>query len=89
MERGYHQNPSSIIDSCDALVLLDSGSTYSFVSHEFARKAKMSMQQVLWSSMVSSPGGIIASFTVCPGGVVSLDGEDFCCQPNGYSDRTF
>lgn len=51
-----------LVDSCDALVLFDSG---------------LSMQRISQSVIVNSPGGIIASSTVCPGCVVSLNGEDF------------
>ena len=66
-----------LVDSFDALVLFDSGATYSFVSMVFARKANLSMQLISQSVLVSSPGGIIASSTVCPWCSIVIDGEKF------------
>jgi hypothetical protein len=65
------------VDSHDALVLFDSGATYSFVSLEFANKAKLSRQEIGQSVVVSSPAGPISSSIVCPGCVISIDNEDF------------
>lgn len=41
------------VDSHDALVLFDSGATYSFVSSEFANKANLSRQQISQSVVQS------------------------------------
>jgi hypothetical protein len=66
-----------LVDSHDALVLFDSGATYSFVSLEFANKANLSRQQIGQSVVVNSPGGLISSSIVCPGCVISIDDQDF------------
>jgi hypothetical protein len=55
------------VDSHDALVLFDSGATFSFVSIKFAKRANLFSQEVSQSVQVSSPGGIISSSVVCPG----------------------
>ena len=66
-----------LVDSVEAFVLFDSGATFSFASLEFASRANLSMQRIAQSVLVNSPGGILSSSTVCPGCVISLDGEDF------------
>jgi len=66
-----------IVDSHDALVLFDSGATFSFVSLDFAKRASLSSQNISQSVHVSSPGGLISSSVVCPGCMISIDGDDF------------
>ncbi|KAM0881523.1 hypothetical protein ACQ4PT_032899 [Festuca glaucescens] len=45
------------VDSHDALILFDSGATYSFVSLDFVKKASLYSQEISESVRVSSPGG--------------------------------
>ena len=65
------------VDSNEAFVLFDSGATFSFVSLDFVKRAKLSSQEISQSVRVSSPGGLITSSVVCPGCTISIDGDDF------------
>ena len=65
------------VDSHDALVLFYSGATFSFVSLDFAKRASLSSQNISQLVHVSSPGGLISSSVVCPGCMISIDGDDF------------
>lgn len=65
------------VDSHEALVLFDSGATFSFVSLDFVKRANLSSQEISLSVRVSSPGGLVSSSVVCPGCVISIDGDDF------------
>jgi uncharacterized membrane protein len=64
-------------DSHDALILFDSGATYSFVSLDFVKKVGLSSQEISQSVQVSSPGGLITSSVVYLGCVISVDDEEF------------
>ena len=55
------------VDSHEALVLFDSGATFSFVSLDFAKRASLSSQNIFQSVYVSSPRGLISSSVVCSG----------------------
>ncbi|WVZ80144.1 hypothetical protein U9M48_027643, partial [Paspalum notatum var. saurae] len=65
------------IDSHDALALFDSGATFSFISLDFVKRAKLSSQEISQSVRVSSPRGLITSSVVCPGCTISIDGDNF------------
>jgi hypothetical protein len=65
------------VDSHDALILFDSGATYSFVSLDFVKKATLYSQEISQSVRVSSPGGLITSSVACPGCVILIGDEDF------------
>jgi hypothetical protein len=65
------------VDSHDALVLFDSGATFSFVSLDFVKRANLSSHEISQSVPVSSLGGMVSSSVVCPGCVISIDGDDF------------
>ena len=76
-----------LVDSHEAFVLFDSGASYSFVSLEFARSAGLSLQTISESVVVSSPGGLISSSTVCPGCSITIDDEDFTANLDRKSTR--
>jgi hypothetical protein len=65
------------VDSHDALILFDSGATYSFVSLDFVKKATLYSQEISQSVRVSSPRGLITSSVACPGCVILIGDEDF------------
>ncbi|WVZ96328.1 hypothetical protein U9M48_041983 [Paspalum notatum var. saurae] len=46
------------VDSNETFVLFDSGATFSFVSLDFVKRAKLSSQEISLSVRVSSPGGM-------------------------------
>ena len=73
----YVVSGSLNVDSHDAHVLFNSGATFSFISHDFARRANIAGQQISESIHVSSPGGLISSSVVCPGCTFSIGGDDF------------
>jgi hypothetical protein len=65
------------VDSHDALILFDSGATYSFVSLDFVKKSSLYSQEISQSVRVSSPVGLITSSVACPGCVILIGDEDF------------
>ena len=65
------------VNSVEALVLFDSGSSFSFVSLDFANRANMSRQEISQPVKVSSPGGLLSCCVVCPGCDISIEDEDF------------
>ncbi|XP_062179431.1 uncharacterized protein LOC133884047 [Phragmites australis] len=65
------------VDSFDAHVLFDSGASFSFVSVDFVRRARLSVQQIGQSVVVNSPSGLISSSYVCPGCVINIGDEEF------------
>ena len=65
------------VNSVKALVLFDSGSSFSCVSLDFANRANMSRQEISQPVRVSSPGGVLSCITVCLGCDISIDDEDF------------
>lgn len=65
------------VNSVEALVLFDSGSSFSFVSLDFANRANMSRQEISKPVTVSSPGGLLSCCIVCPGCDISIEDENF------------
>ena len=65
------------VNSVEALVLFYSGSSFSYVSLDFANLANMSRQEISQPVRVSSPGGLLSCSTVCPGCDISIEDEDF------------
>ncbi|KAM0898759.1 hypothetical protein ACQ4PT_021732 [Festuca glaucescens] len=68
------------VNSLEALVLFDSGSSFSFVSLDFANRANMPRQEISQPVRVSSPGGLLSCCVVCPGCDISIEDEDFTCK---------
>jgi len=65
------------VDSHDSHVFIDSGTTFLFILLDFTRKKNISSQQISQSVHISCPRGLISSSVVCPGCVISIDGDDF------------
>ena len=65
------------VDSFDAHVLFDSGTSFSFVSEGFVAHASLSLQRIGQPIVVSSAKGLINSYSVCPGCSVFLAEETF------------
>ena len=65
------------VDSFDASVLFDSGTSFSFVSEGFVVRASLSMQKISQPVLVSSARGPISSFSVCLGCSIVLADEVF------------
>jgi hypothetical protein len=55
------------VDSFDAHVLFDSGASFSFVSVDFVRRARLSVQQIGQSVVVNSPQWSYIQFLCLPG----------------------
>ncbi|WVZ63928.1 hypothetical protein U9M48_013519, partial [Paspalum notatum var. saurae] len=75
--RGPDPSQLEILCSPLATFSFDSGATFSFVSLDFVKRAKLSSQEISQSIIVSPPGGLITNSVVCPGCTISIDGDNF------------
>jgi hypothetical protein len=65
------------IDSFDAFILFDSGTSFSLISKAFVDRMSISIQEIGQSIIVNSAKGPISSNYVCLDCVVRLADEDF------------